>query len=71
VVTPLIGSAVNIALSSIATEFTLDAISLGIMASSYLLAITIFLVPFGWCADNYGRKRIFFLDVAIFTASVE
>ncbi|HOI14181.1 MAG TPA: MFS transporter [Methanoculleus sp.] len=67
--TPFMGSAVNIALPSIAAEFALDAVSLSFVASSYLLATAIFLVPLGRCADIYGRKRVFTLGVAVFTAS--
>ncbi|MCK9299579.1 MFS transporter [Methanoculleus sp. YWC-01] len=67
--TPFMGSAVNIALPSIAAEFALDAVSLSFVASSYLLATAIFLVPLGRCADIYGRKRVFTLGVVVFTAS--
>ncbi|MGI6577616.1 MAG: MFS transporter [Eubacteriales bacterium] len=67
--TPFMSSAVNIALPSIANEFALDAISLSLVASSYLLATAMFLVPFGRYADIYGRKRIFTLGVIIFTVS--
>ncbi|MEG3055084.1 MAG: MFS transporter [Methanoculleus sp.] len=67
--TPFMKPAVNIALPSIANEFALDAISLSLVASSYLLATAMFLVPFGRYADIYGRKRIFTLGVIIFTVS--
>ncbi|NLA37879.1 MAG: MFS transporter [Methanomicrobiales archaeon] len=67
--TPFMSSAVNIALPSIAAEFALDAVSLSLVASSYLLATAMFLVPFGRYADIYGRKRIFTLGVIIFTVS--
>ncbi len=67
--TPFMGSAVNIALPSIAAEFALDAVSLSLVASSYLLATAIFLVPLGRCADIYGRKWIFTLGIIVFTVS--
>ncbi len=67
--TPFMSSAVNIALPSIAAEFALDAVSLSLVASSYLLATAMFLVPFGRYADIYGRKRIFTLGVMVFTVS--
>jgi len=41
--TPFMGSAVNIALPSIAADFALDAVSLSLVASSYLFATVIFL----------------------------
>lgn len=67
--TPFMGSAVNIALPSIAADFSLDAVSLSLVASSYLLATAIFLVPLGRCADIYGRKLVFTIGVVVFTAS--
>ena len=67
--TPFMGSALNIALPSIAAEFALDAVSLSLIASSYLLGTVMFLVPLGRCADIYGRKRIFTLGIIVFTVS--
>lgn len=57
--TPLMASSVNIALPSIGREFAMDALSLSWVATSYLLAAAMFLVPFGRLADIHGRKRIF------------
>jgi EmrB/QacA subfamily drug resistance transporter len=57
--TPFMGSSVNIALPSIGQEFDMDAILLSWVATSYLLACTIFLLPFGRLADIYGRKRVY------------
>jgi MFS family permease len=62
-------SAINIALPSIGREFTLDAIALGWVATSYLLATAVFLVPFGKIADTYGRKRVFVYGVAVYSLS--
>ena len=67
--TPFMSSALNIALPSIAAEFALDAVSLSLIASSYLLGTVMFLVPLGRCADIYGRKRIFTLGIIVFTVS--
>jgi len=36
----------------------MDAVSLGWVATAYLLASAMFLVPFGRVADIYGRKKI-------------
>jgi len=63
------GSSVNIALPSIGSEFAMDAISLGWVATAYLLAAATFVVPFGRVADIYGRKRIFMCGVLIFAVS--
>ena len=58
-ITPFMGSSVNIALPSIGQEFDMDAILLSWVATSYLLACTIFLLPFGRLADIYGRTRVY------------
>ena len=65
--TPFTSSSVNIALPSIGTKLSLNAISLSWVATAYLLAAAIFLVPFGRIADIYGRKRILQLGMIITT----
>ena len=67
--TPFDGSAVNIALPTISAEFGMDAISLSWIATAYLLASAIFLVPFGKISDIYGRKKVFLCGIAIFSFS--
>jgi EmrB/QacA subfamily drug resistance transporter len=67
--TPFDGSSVNIALPSIGREFSMDAISLGWVATAYLLASAMFLVPLGRVADIYGRKKFFTLGILIFTGA--
>lgn len=64
---PFMGSSTNIALPSIGKEFAMDAISIAWVATSYLLAATVFLLPFGRLADIYGRKRIFQYGIIIYT----
>lgn len=64
--TPFDGSAVNVALPTIGTEFHMDAISLSWVATAYLLASVLFLVPFGKIADIHGRKKIFLAGISIF-----
>ncbi|MFQ5996789.1 MAG: MFS transporter [Dehalococcoidales bacterium] len=66
---PFMGSSINIAIPSIGKEFALDAVLLSWVATSYLLAAAVFLVPFGRIADIYGRKRIFTLGIIIYTIS--
>jgi EmrB/QacA subfamily drug resistance transporter len=65
--TPFDGSAVNVALPVMGAEFHMDAISLSWIATAYLLAAALFLVPFGKIADIYGRKKIYLFGIAIFT----
>jgi EmrB/QacA subfamily drug resistance transporter len=67
--TPFMGSSVNIALPSIGGEFQLNAVILSWVATAYLLAAAMFLVPFGRIADIYGRKKIFTGGVIIYTLS--
>ncbi|WP_414468798.1 MFS transporter [Methanobacterium sp. ACI-7] len=66
-ITPFVGSSINVALPSIAAEFTINAVLLSWIPTSYLLALAVFLVPFGRIADIWGRKRIFTYGIAIFT----
>jgi len=63
------GSSVNIALPAIEKEFHVDAVLLSWIATTYLLAIAVSLVPFGRIADIYGRKKIFTSGVILFTVS--
>lgn len=65
--TPFDLSAVNIALPSIAEEFSMDAIQMGWVSTAYLLASAVFLVPFGRIADIYGRKKVFAAGLSVFT----
>ena len=61
------GSAVNVALPRIGGEFSMNAIALGWVATSYILAAAIGLVPLGRLADMRGRKRVFTWGVVVFT----
>ncbi|MFH2107373.1 MAG: MFS transporter [Chrysiogenia bacterium] len=67
--TPMMGSAVNIAMPAIARDFSMDAVLLSWVASSYLLAAAIFLLPFGRLADIVGRKKIFIYGTVIFSSA--
>lgn len=65
--TPFMGSSINVALPSIGTAFNANAIILGWIATSYILAAAIFLIPFGRAADILGRKKIFLTGIVVFT----
>lgn len=56
---PLLAAAVNVALPSIGTEFSLGAVGLGWINTAFLLAAAAMAIPFGRLGDIYGRKRIF------------
>jgi EmrB/QacA subfamily drug resistance transporter len=65
--TPFMGSSINIALPSIGAEFSMDAVTLSWVVSSYLLSSAVFLLPMGRIADIYGRKRVLTLGIIAFT----
>jgi EmrB/QacA subfamily drug resistance transporter len=66
---PFMSSSVNIALPTIGKYFEMDVVSLSWVATAYLLAAAVFLVPFGRIADIHGRKKIFELGILIDTVS--
>ena len=66
-ITPFMLSSINIALPVIGKEFKTDAILLSWIATSYLLAAAVCLVPFGKLADIHGRKKIFMTGMSLFT----
>lgn len=65
--TPFMGSAINIALPAIGIELEMNAIELGWVSNSYLLAAAVFLLPFGRVSDIYGRKIFFIAGIIVFT----
>lgn len=66
-ITPFMGSAINIALPAIGTEFGSDALLLTWVPTAYLLASAVFIIPFGRLADIIGRVRIFTWGIVIDT----
>lgn len=66
--TPFMASSVNIAIPSIGREFQANAMTLGWVATAYILAAAMCLVPFGRLADIHGRKKIFTWGVVLYTA---
>ena len=68
-ITPFMGSSINLAMPEIGSEFGMDAVALGWVSASYLLAAAVFLVPLGRIADILGRRKIFFLGSLVYTAS--
>jgi EmrB/QacA subfamily drug resistance transporter len=59
-------SSVNIALPAIQKEFSTGAVTLSWVGTAYLLAIAVFLLPWGKLSDIYGRKKIFNLGNILF-----
>lgn len=66
---PFMISSVNIALPAIQADFSAGAVLLSWVATAYLLASGVALVPAGKLGDIYGRKRIFTAGIAVFTVS--
>ncbi len=64
--TPFMGASANVALPAIARDLGLDALELSWVATSFLLAAAVALVPFGQLADIHGRKRIFSRGIAVY-----
>jgi EmrB/QacA subfamily drug resistance transporter len=60
-------SSVNVALPAIQADLQLDAVQLSWIATAYLLAVAIGLVPAGKIADIHGRKRIFATGLVVYT----
>ncbi|HOG29417.1 MAG TPA: MFS transporter, partial [Vicinamibacterales bacterium] len=66
--TPFMGAAVNLALPRLAAELGLDAVMLSWIATAYILAAVVFLLPFGRLADIHGRRRVFLSGLTCFLA---
>jgi EmrB/QacA subfamily drug resistance transporter len=66
---PFTISSINVALPAIQVEFAADAVVLSWVATSYLLSMAMFLVPFGKIADIFGRKKVFSRGVILYTLS--
>ena len=64
-----LSSATTLALPDIGNKFNTNAIQLGWVTSSYILASAISMLPFGRLADIIGRRKIFFFGIILFTAS--
>ena len=64
---PFMLSSINVALPAIQADLGGDAILLGWIATAYLLATAIVLVPVGKFADIYGRKKVFLCGVIVYT----
>src|SRR5438874_5272917 len=65
--TPFDGSVVTLALPSIGKDLGGNVISLGWIATAYVLGLTICVIPFGRTADIRGRGRIYAIGVGLFT----
>ena len=66
---PFMGSAVSLSLPQISATFSMKAVSLSWIATSYLIAAAVLQVPFARLADLFGRRKMFIGGVALFGAA--
>ena len=59
---------VNVALPSIQRELDVDPANLVWVVNAYVLALASLILVGGTLGDRYGRKRVFIVGLAIFTA---
>ena len=60
-------SSVNVALPAIQTDLEMNAVQLSWIATAYLLAVAVVLLPAGKIADIHGRKKVFTAGLVTYT----
>jgi EmrB/QacA subfamily drug resistance transporter len=68
-VSPMMLSAVNVAIPAITAALHADVLHASWIPTIYLLATAVFLLPCGKLADGYGQKRIFQLGLITITVA--
>ena len=63
--TPMMLSAANVALPSIARDLHIDAVLLSWVPMAFLMAGALFVLVFGRLADMFGRKRVFLIGTLL------
>lgn len=66
---PFMISSVNVALPAMQTDLGMTAVQLSWIATSYLLAVAIVLLPAGKIADLHGRKKVFSSGLLVYTVA--
>lgn len=66
-ITTFTGSALNLSVPAISSEFSAGAVSVGWIVTGYILASAALSVPFGRFADLYGKRPVFVAGEIIFT----
>ena len=66
--TTFTGSALNLSVPAISTEFGAGAVSIGWIVTGYILASAALSVPFGRFADLFGKKPVLVVGQIVFTA---
>ncbi len=62
-------TALNVALPIIQAELKMDASQVSWVANGYLLFLSALILVGGSLGDHYGRKRIYMIGIAVFSAS--
>jgi len=57
---PYTGSSITVALPAIDEQFGLDTVMLGWITATYIISVTVFIVPLSRLSDIIGRKTGFF-----------
>jgi len=63
------GTIVNVALPTLKAEFGATPSQSEWVVASYIFVFALFLLPCGRLGDTFGRRRMFILGVAVFTAT--
>jgi len=59
----------NVALPTLANEFSASTTTIQWVVTGYLLSLAVFIPVSGWAGDRFGTKRIFLVALALFTTS--
>ncbi len=64
-IAPMGMAAVNVAIPALAEDLQANAIKVGWLPTIYILSNVALMLPFGKIADNYGRKKVYVLGLAL------
>lgn len=65
IIAPMGMASVNVAIPALAQDLQASATKVGWLPTLYLLSSVMFMLPVGKLADNYGRKRVYTLGLAL------
>ncbi|MGC4106990.1 MAG: MFS transporter [Thermomicrobiales bacterium] len=60
---------VNVALPTLAREFSVPPDSIDTVVTAYLISLAVFIPVSGWLGDRWGTKRTFLLALVLFTGA--
>lgn len=64
---PYMSSSVVVALPGIREDFGISSFFMSFIASAFLMAASLFVIPFGRLGDIFGRKKVYIRGVAVYT----